>query len=157
LNADGFSLFGHHSMESCAPNATRAAQREFRIDGCATIQEADAAKRPGIGGAQRNSKIQQSRNRVRHQAFAASFVRGRKDAIGYGHAAAFPTHRDRRSQTGGSPADNENIRLYHRDNTSSEQNPGPIAASTCTCPEPRAAAHKSPQQTRAPKLSRCRR
>ncbi len=50
--------------------------------------------------------------------------------IGKHDAETTLPRRDGGRQPGGSAADYEDVRAYHRSRTSSEQNPGPMAEST---------------------------
>src|SRR5271170_6696502 len=103
--------------------------------GCVTtLDEADPCNRHALGSAQLDSQLAKSFQSVRHQALAATLVDycrrsyRRRNTFDDRDAEALPARGDAGRQPRGSTTGDGNVGSYHRNKTSSEQNPGPMAA-----------------------------
>src|ERR1019366_7421641 len=85
-----------------------------------------------------NPKACERRERIRHQTFAACLVDRGNNTIGHSHTKAPLPRGDCGGETRRATTDDKNVCLsqvaYQCSNTSSEQKPGPIAASTLHSP-----------------------
>src|SRR5581483_2107870 len=140
LHAHLFGFLHENLMQFGAPNAQPAALRKIGFDLRPRTPEANALKRRGFLNRDSYSEFRQRRQTVRHDALAAGFVNRRPRAIRHHHLKARRTRRNCRGQTRRSASHDKHFRiqllsaLYHFNSTNSEQNPGPMAASTLSVP-----------------------
>jgi hypothetical protein len=135
LHSNRFRVIRHHAVQCRAPHPAACSRRKTRGNFRAPIEEANAAKRKGIGGAHWYSEFCQGQQRVRHETFSARLVGRRYDPVGNRNIETSMARRNCRRESRRSSADNEDIAIYHRNSTSSEQNPGPMAATTLHSPD----------------------
>jgi phage-related protein len=85
--------------------------REVGGDGIFSSYKLDAAKLAGLIAMQAHAQVLQDFHAVRHQAFAASFVDGRRGTIDHHGAQALAASGDACGKTGRSAADDENVSI----------------------------------------------
>ena len=121
-------------MQRGPAHSHRASGWETRLGHERGFYKPDPVKRDGIGGAEGHTQLFEGGYAVGQQSFAASLVDGRMARVGQSDAKASAPRGDGCGQAGRPPADHEDVDVlcqsYHLNRTSSEQKPGPIAASS---------------------------
>jgi len=129
FHAEFLRAIDQRLVQADAPHGDTASVRKIRGYRTAGADKADSAKSETLLGIERNAQLAQRRERIRHQAFAASFIDRWLCGVRHHHVEAFELRRNRSGQARWSAAGYEDVGpIYHRNNTSSEQNPGPMAA-----------------------------
>src|SRR6202142_1069983 len=135
LQVHARALGGIHqdAMQRGAAHSDGASGWETRLGREGGFYEPDAVERHGVGGAERDAQLFERGDAVRQQALTAGLVDGRMAGVGEGDAKATAPRGDGRGQAGRASAGHEDVeglcQSYHLNRTSSEQKPGPIAAS----------------------------
>ena len=124
-----------------SPDPQTTTVGEGCYDGGLALDEADSPEANRLIAAYLDTEFAQGGNSIRHQAFAAYLVDRGPGGIGNNNPQALLAGSDGCGKSGGSAAGNEYVSLhsplthyYQRSNTSSEQKPGPIAASRLSVP-----------------------
>ena len=123
-------------MQNRAPNSIANAMGKFCLNVVVVVKEANAAKRRCLPGTYLHAKLAKRRQAVRHDALATRFIDGRLRAVNDSNLKTRLPNGDGSRQSSGTAAGNQHFsltdrfghRLYHRNSTSSEQKPGPMAA-----------------------------
>src|SRR5438270_1065766 len=134
-NPRSFRSCDHSAVERRPAHADAGAGRETRVHTQIPADEPNSTEGMRILWRNDNPQFLQRFTSIGHQTFAACFIDGRPCTIGHDHVEATLTRSNGRGETGRPSADYENVGfLYHCNNRSSEQKPGPMAAITPSVP-----------------------
>ena len=130
-------ILEQHLMQQSAPDSYALAPGESGQN-CAFLPDKFYAfESAGLAAVDTETEAAKRDLSIRHESFAAGFINGRCCRIRHEHIKPVLPRRNGCCQTGRAAANDEDIGIkflpahpHHRNKTNSEQNPGPMAAST---------------------------
>ncbi len=120
---------GEDLVQSCPPQRQSRSELERCLHRGATVQEANTAKRQRVVIGRANSKSMQYRDTGRQDSFAAGFVDGGTRGVSDRDVESFETGCNRRSQSGWSTTNHQDIGPQRRHLDELIQNRGSLFAS----------------------------
>jgi hypothetical protein len=109
MNAGRCGAIDHQVVQSGPADAEPVAMRKISVNGNAAIYETDPAERVAGRVLQRNAQGARGADAIRHDAFPARFIDGRRGAIGESDVQAALPRRDGSGKSGRSAADDEQV------------------------------------------------